>query len=209
MMTFVKFQEGQDTDLFTPISHSIVPGWVILPDGERVSKSPSLSIRVLIAAQWYQNPSIFTPNDTTIGCYRSILYSVLSGHLSCEPDHIPMFHRTDWCPELPILKAGSRENFKDPCFKYYAELAFWLFMLHQSPGKGQWFNSWEYRFWYIGMLLPCLSSLDNVRRSLGSMVSILGLPITAVVTRYDIQTVCIWSSLYFEDVKWLRSVMLG
>jgi hypothetical protein len=43
MMTFVKFQEGQDTDLSTPISHSIVVGWVLLPDGERTPKSPACS----------------------------------------------------------------------------------------------------------------------------------------------------------------------
>jgi hypothetical protein len=34
-----------------------------------------------------------------------------------------------------------------------AELAFWLFLLHQGPGKRNWFHSWEFRTWYLGMNL--------------------------------------------------------
>lgn len=31
-----------------------------------------------------------------------------------------------------------------------AELAFWLYLLHQNPDKDPWFESWEYRLWFIG-----------------------------------------------------------
>ncbi|GJE98189.1 hypothetical protein PsYK624_144110 [Phanerochaete sordida] len=29
------------------------------------------------------------------------------------------------------------------------ELAFWLYLLHQNPEKAEWFDSWEYRMWYM------------------------------------------------------------
>lgn len=30
------------------------------------------------------------------------------------------------------------------------ELAFWMYLLHQNPNKAEWFESWEYRMWYLG-----------------------------------------------------------
>ena len=32
----------------------------------------------------------------------------------------------------------------------HSELAFWLYLLHQTPQKEEWFSSWEYRLWYMG-----------------------------------------------------------
>ncbi|KAI0327911.1 hypothetical protein GY45DRAFT_1338468 [Cubamyces sp. BRFM 1775] len=52
------------------------------------------------------------------------------------------------------------------------ELAFWLYLLHQNPNKEAWFSSWEYRLWYMG-----------------SLVALIGLPLTAVVTRNHLETV--------------------
>lgn len=34
----------------------------------------------------------------------------------------------------------------------HLELAFWLYLLHQNPDKAEWFDSWEYRMWYMGEL---------------------------------------------------------
>lgn len=51
------------------------------------------------------------------------------------------------------------------------ELAFWLYLLHQKPEKESWFSSWEYRLWYLG-----------------SMVAIIGMPLTALVTRQNVIT---------------------
>jgi len=48
------------------------------------------------------------------------------------------------------------------------ELTFWLFLLHQGQRQRQWFRSWEFRTWYIG-----------------SMVAVLGMPLTTTVTRSD------------------------
>ncbi|KAI8971026.1 hypothetical protein BD414DRAFT_229465 [Trametes punicea] len=52
------------------------------------------------------------------------------------------------------------------------ELAFWLYLLHQNPNKEAWFSSWEYRLWYMG-----------------SLVALIGLPLTALVTRKNLDTV--------------------
>ncbi|KAI9059909.1 hypothetical protein FKP32DRAFT_1657062 [Trametes sanguinea] len=52
------------------------------------------------------------------------------------------------------------------------ELAFWLYLLHQNPNKEAWFNSWEYRLWYMG-----------------SLVALIGLPLTALITRKHLDTV--------------------
>ncbi|EKM53700.1 uncharacterized protein PHACADRAFT_260186 [Phanerochaete carnosa HHB-10118-sp] len=51
------------------------------------------------------------------------------------------------------------------------ELAFWLYLLHQNPDKAEWFESWEYRMWYMG-----------------SMVAFIGMPLTALVARRDVVT---------------------
>ncbi|KAI0684001.1 hypothetical protein BC835DRAFT_1392312 [Cytidiella melzeri] len=55
------------------------------------------------------------------------------------------------------------------------ELAFWLYLLHQNPDKDPWFNSWEYRMWFMG-----------------SIAAILGMPITAVVARHNVVTLDAW-----------------
>ncbi|KAI0774897.1 hypothetical protein BD413DRAFT_472444 [Trametes elegans] len=52
------------------------------------------------------------------------------------------------------------------------ELAFWLYLLHQNPNKEAWFSSWEYRLWYIG-----------------SLFALIGLPMTALITRNHLDTV--------------------
>ncbi|KAF9777923.1 hypothetical protein BJ322DRAFT_1015308 [Thelephora terrestris] len=55
------------------------------------------------------------------------------------------------------------------------ELTFWLFMLNQSPGKCQWFSSFEYKVWFFG-----------------TFISILGLPLTALVARNDLVLCDAW-----------------
>ncbi|KAI0819196.1 hypothetical protein BC628DRAFT_1085741 [Trametes gibbosa] len=51
------------------------------------------------------------------------------------------------------------------------ELAFWLYLLHQNPNKEAWFSSWEYRLWYLG-----------------SVLAIIGMPLTALITRNQLET---------------------
>ncbi|KAI1786324.1 hypothetical protein LXA43DRAFT_59240 [Ganoderma leucocontextum] len=51
------------------------------------------------------------------------------------------------------------------------ELAFWLYLLHQNQEKEAWFSSWEYRLWYMG-----------------SVSAIIGMPLTALITRKTLET---------------------
>ncbi|KAF4614593.1 hypothetical protein D9613_003309 [Agrocybe pediades] len=55
------------------------------------------------------------------------------------------------------------------------ELAFWLFLLHQGPGKRDWFHSWEFRTWYFG-----------------SMTAIIGMPLITLVTRHQLEQAQAW-----------------
>ncbi|KAJ7478607.1 hypothetical protein B0H11DRAFT_1279069 [Mycena galericulata] len=55
------------------------------------------------------------------------------------------------------------------------ELTFWLFLLHQGPRKREWFHSWEFRAWYLG-----------------SLTAILGLPLTTLIKRNDLETCLPW-----------------
>lgn len=69
------------------------------------------------------------------------------------------------------------------------ELAFWLYLLHQNPQKEEWFNSWEYRFWSLGRLLSFRDILRDLIRNAGSLCAILGMPVTALVARTNVDTV--------------------
>ncbi|KAJ7125397.1 hypothetical protein C8R44DRAFT_840424 [Mycena epipterygia] len=55
------------------------------------------------------------------------------------------------------------------------ELTFWLFLLHQGPRKREWFHCWEFRTWYLGSLL-----------------AILGMPLTTLIKRHNIETCQAW-----------------
>ncbi|THH18316.1 hypothetical protein EW146_g2637 [Bondarzewia mesenterica] len=58
---------------------------------------------------------------------------------------------------------------------HFEELAFWLFLLDQGPAKREWFDSWEYRMWYIS----CIAA-------------VLGMPLTALIARNDLSTMDAW-----------------
>jgi len=55
------------------------------------------------------------------------------------------------------------------------ELTFWLFLLHQGPRKRDWFHCWEFRTWYLG-----------------SLVAILGMPLTTLMKRHNLETCQAW-----------------
>ncbi|KAF8161754.1 hypothetical protein K438DRAFT_1686295 [Mycena galopus ATCC 62051] len=55
------------------------------------------------------------------------------------------------------------------------ELTFWLFLLHQGPRKREWFHCWEFRAWYLG-----------------SIIAVLGMPLTALMKRHDLETCAAW-----------------
>lgn len=75
-----------------------------------------------------------------------------------------------------------------PLTRSSTELTFWLFMLNQGPGKGQWFSSLEYKVWFFGTLRPLRRGAfisDGINHP-GSFVSGLGLPLTALVAKNNI-----------------------
>jgi len=70
------------------------------------------------------------------------------------------------------------------------ELTFWLFMLHQAPGKDHWFSSWEYLFWYLG-----------------SILALVGLPMTALMTRKRLMTCDAWVILVGSSGSTLTTIL--
>ncbi|KAI0253765.1 hypothetical protein BJV78DRAFT_167596 [Lactifluus subvellereus] len=58
---------------------------------------------------------------------------------------------------------------------HFEELAFWFFLLDQGPEKRDWFTSLEYKLW-----------------SIGCIAAIIGMPLTALISRRDILTVDAW-----------------
>ncbi|KAF9529757.1 hypothetical protein CPB83DRAFT_753202, partial [Crepidotus variabilis] len=69
------------------------------------------------------------------------------------------------------------------------ELTFWLFLLHQGPGKREWFHSWEFRIWLCG-----------------AIISVLGLPLTAVIARNSIETTQAWIFLVGSSANTLTTI---
>lgn len=70
-----------------------------------------------------------------------------------------------------------------------SELTFWLFLLHQGPGKREWFYSWEFRTWYIGSSLFDTTQLSTTECDVGSIIAVLGMPLTTLITRKTLETV--------------------
>ncbi|KAI0061872.1 hypothetical protein BV25DRAFT_1826161 [Artomyces pyxidatus] len=58
---------------------------------------------------------------------------------------------------------------------HFEELTFWLFLLDQGPEKREWFSSWEYRLWYCSCVC-----------------TILGMPLTTLVARHNMDTIDAW-----------------
>ncbi|KAI5981301.1 hypothetical protein EDC04DRAFT_2001339 [Pisolithus marmoratus] len=55
------------------------------------------------------------------------------------------------------------------------ELTFWLFLQNQGPRSRMWFDSWEFKLWLWG-----------------SMVAILGMPMTALIARKQLDICFAW-----------------
>lgn len=58
---------------------------------------------------------------------------------------------------------------------HWEELTFWLFILHQGPKTRLWFDSWEFRVWLLG-----------------TVVAGLGMPLTALISRRQLDTCQAW-----------------
>ncbi|KAH7910037.1 hypothetical protein BJ138DRAFT_985926, partial [Hygrophoropsis aurantiaca] len=69
------------------------------------------------------------------------------------------------------------------------ELTFWLFLLHQGPKTRLWFDSWEFRVWLSG-----------------TVVAGLGLPLTALVSRRDLDMCQAWIFLVGSTASTVTTV---
>ncbi|KAG1758711.1 hypothetical protein EDD22DRAFT_729772, partial [Suillus occidentalis] len=58
---------------------------------------------------------------------------------------------------------------------HWEELTFWLFLLHQGPKTRLWFDSWEFRVWLLG-----------------TVVAGLGMPLTTLISRRQLDTCQAW-----------------
>lgn len=58
---------------------------------------------------------------------------------------------------------------------HWEELTFWLFLLHQGPRTRLWFDSWEFRVWLLG-----------------TVVAGLGMPLTTLIARRQLDTCQAW-----------------
>ncbi|KAG2158595.1 uncharacterized protein EDB93DRAFT_1068118, partial [Suillus bovinus] len=58
---------------------------------------------------------------------------------------------------------------------HWEELTFWLFILHQGPKMRLWFDSWEFRVWLLG-----------------TVVAGLGMPLTTLISRRQLDMCQAW-----------------
>ncbi|OAX34468.1 hypothetical protein K503DRAFT_724432 [Rhizopogon vinicolor AM-OR11-026] len=58
---------------------------------------------------------------------------------------------------------------------HWEELTFWLFLLHQGPKMRRWFDSWEFRVWLLG-----------------TVVAGLGMPLTTLISRHQLDMCQAW-----------------
>ncbi|KAJ8586445.1 hypothetical protein M405DRAFT_795558 [Rhizopogon salebrosus TDB-379] len=58
---------------------------------------------------------------------------------------------------------------------HWEELTFWLFLLHQGPKTRRWFDSWEFRVWLLG-----------------TVVAGVGMPLTTLISRRELDTCQAW-----------------
>ncbi|KAG2752898.1 hypothetical protein P692DRAFT_20855167 [Suillus brevipes Sb2] len=58
---------------------------------------------------------------------------------------------------------------------HWEELTFWLFLLHQGPKTRLWFDSWEFRVWLLG-----------------TVVAGLGMPLTTLISRRQLDSCQAW-----------------
>ncbi|KIM82405.1 hypothetical protein PILCRDRAFT_461398 [Piloderma croceum F 1598] len=104
--------------------------------------------------------------------YKEGFALVPSGHIM--PKLTPFWkdsHR-HWLLPLYFVFSGA---WALEIITHLEELTFWLFMLHQGPKKRDWFESWEVKVWYMG-----------------SIVAILGMPLTVLITREEIDKCQAW-----------------
>ncbi|KAH8103442.1 hypothetical protein BXZ70DRAFT_730080 [Cristinia sonorae] len=105
---------------------------------------------------------------TTVIKFQEGFIVMSNGQIVPKPLRLYSSHNRAWIIPLDLVFSAV---WALELVTHLEELAFWLYLLHQNPQKEEWFSSWEYRLWYLG-----------------SVVSVIGLPLTAIVTRKNIET---------------------
>lgn len=116
-----------------------------------------------------------------------LFFSVAFAVLKYKAGYIPLPDKNTVFPTPMMYWDESNRRWVLPLFfilsiawgfeiiTHLEELTFWLFLLHQGPSQRNWFHSWEFRAWYIG-----------------SMIAVLGMPLTVLVRRGVLETCMAW-----------------
>ncbi|KAG2098430.1 uncharacterized protein F5147DRAFT_713950 [Suillus discolor] len=73
---------------------------------------------------------------------------------------------------------------------HWEELTFWLFILHQGPKIRRWFDSWEFRVWLLG-----------------TVVAGLGMPLTTLISRRELDTCQAWIFLVGSSASTATTIL--
>lgn len=73
---------------------------------------------------------------------------------------------------------------------HWEELTFWLFLLHQGPKTRLWFDSWEFRVWLLG-----------------TVVAGLGMPLTTLISRRQLDTCQAWIFLVGSSASTMTTLL--
>ncbi|KIM63895.1 hypothetical protein SCLCIDRAFT_82771, partial [Scleroderma citrinum Foug A] len=95
------------------------------------------------------------------------------GALTSRPLEMFSLPHRKWI--LPLLFVFSVAWSCELSHRHLTELTFWLFLQNQGPRTRIWFDSWEFKLWLYG-----------------SMVAILGMPLTALVARKELDSCLAW-----------------
>ncbi|KAF7362470.1 hypothetical protein MVEN_00594600 [Mycena venus] len=128
---------------------------------------------VAMAALKYQEGSLVLPNGTSEPIEMPLL---LFGSLRnlVMPRPYAFWHKDHLRWIIPLYFVLSIA-WSLELVTHLEELTFWLFLLHQGPRKRDWFHCWEFRTWYLG-----------------SLMAILGMPLTTLIKRHNVETCLAW-----------------
>lgn len=94
------------------------------------------------------------------------------GNIYPKPTDLYTTNHKKWI--LPLLFLFSAA-WACELITHWEELTFWLFILHQGPKTRLWFDSWEFRVWLLG-----------------TVVAGLGMPLTTIISRRELDTCQAW-----------------
>ncbi|KAG1738259.1 hypothetical protein EDB19DRAFT_908366 [Suillus lakei] len=116
---------------------------------------------------------IITPEGTS----KSATYDILTEFIpesSVYPKPTELYTTSHQKWILPLLFLFSAA-WACEIVTHWEELTFWLFLLHQGPKTRLWFDSWEFRVWLLG-----------------TVVAGLGMPLTTLISRRQLDTCQAW-----------------